>query len=65
MEINLNYPRSCPFCLSVDLKMLELDRDAWAVECLACQAIGPISQSAPEALTAWNGQLQAEVFNAA
>lgn len=51
---NLEYAKSCPFCRSLDLKMLELDKDAWSVECLNCQAIGPIKGTKQEAISAWS-----------
>jgi Lar family restriction alleviation protein len=43
----------CPFCGTHNLKILELDCDAWSIECLDCQAIGPIKTSAEEAIAAW------------
>jgi hypothetical protein len=56
-KFNLSYPRCCPFCRSKDLKLLELDKDAWSVECRNCQAIGPIKSTATEAILAWNGEI--------
>lgn len=45
---------TCPFCGSVQVECLEIDVEAWMVECLACQATGPIARSKILSVTRWN-----------
>lgn len=49
--------KPCPFCGGTDIRMDEsFGTDSWSFGrwCHACGSIGPISESAEQALAAWN-----------
>lgn len=46
--------KSCPFCGSGEISAPHpSDINTW-VSCLTCMADGPVKDSMPEAITAWN-----------
>lgn len=44
----------CPFCAGEAIHLLEVDKDAWAIICPSCGAIGPAAQDAGGAGRLWN-----------
>lgn len=46
-------PMECPFCASYETVLLNLGEHAM-VECLGCDASGPVKLDAHEAVFAWN-----------
>lgn len=45
---------TCPFCGSGQLECLEINVEAWMVECIDCHATGPIARSETLSVTGWN-----------
>ena len=43
----------CPFCGSTQLSSLELDLNSWSIECMNCQATGPLKVSEEAAVISW------------
>lgn len=48
------HTKPCPFCGSINLRILELDKNSWAIECNDCHATGPIISSIENAIASWN-----------
>lgn len=52
---------SCPFCGDDQVEIDEVRPGEYAVDCLECEAIGPIKPEIMEAIKAWNGSPQKAV----
>lgn len=50
----------CPFCGAKDVVLIELDREAWSIECRNCHATGPIKQTAELANFSWKNGVRRE-----
>ena len=47
---------NCPFCHSQKQEVYEVDASVWAVYCMQCQAVGPHTASARDAIDRWGNR---------
>jgi hypothetical protein len=47
----------CPFCSRRDVRVIEVDGNAWAIVCAACGSIGPMGSNEEDARRRWNLRL--------
>ena len=45
---------ACPFCMSNEQQVYEVDGGIWAVYCANCKTIGPHTSDAGEARSRWS-----------
>lgn len=46
--------KPCPFCGNVCMFLNDEPAGKWVVNCLECQAIGPVKETEEQAISAWN-----------
>lgn len=52
--MKITEPLRCPFCLSMNVRVIEKSTCVYSVKCFDCKSYGPEMLSAPRAIKYWN-----------
>jgi uncharacterized Zn finger protein len=52
----------CPFCRSIETKLIEFERHQWSVVCDGCGAVGPTENIPVKAREAWGAAVRTDLL---